>query len=75
LNWRTFVLDSLGQPYKDPNNSGNFVYLNDPRLGSSSQPYYFNPLGNGTSVAQGLPTGDGATVPLNTSEAYNSRAI
>jgi len=71
LNWRTFVLDSLGQPYKDPNNSGNFVYLNDPRLGSSSQPYYFNPLGNGTSVAQGLPTGDGATVPLNTSEAYN----
>ncbi|MCX6137007.1 MAG: TonB-dependent receptor, partial [Ignavibacteriales bacterium] len=71
LNWRTMVLDSTGQPYRDPNNSGNFVYINDPRLGSSNGPFYFNPLKNGMMVEQGLPTGDSATVPLNTSFAYN----
>lgn len=40
----------------------------DPRNGSSSDPYFFNPYSGDTS---GLPTGDGALVPMNTSRNIN----
>jgi outer membrane receptor protein involved in Fe transport len=73
LNWQKVKLDSVGKPATDA--SGNVLYYTDPRsTGGSGAPYYFNPLSKDTSVAQGLPTGDGAIVPLNTSESYNIQA-
>ena len=43
----------------------------DPRRGTSSDPLYFGPLRNGQSDLVGLPSGDGAIVPLNWSRSYN----
>ncbi|MCC6549242.1 MAG: TonB-dependent receptor [Ignavibacteriaceae bacterium] len=40
----------------------------DPRSGGSNDPYYFNPFLNNSN---GLPTGDGAFVPMNTFTSYN----
>lgn len=79
-------LDSLGNPFPDPNNPGYPFYTDDPRLGVNSNPYYFNPLNRNiiyknagfyqyptidSLTKLGLPSGDGATVPMNPSEAYN----
>ena len=41
---RLVILDSIGNPRSDPNNAGFPLYVNDPRVGSNSSPYYFNPL-------------------------------
>ncbi|MFZ4620212.1 MAG: TonB-dependent receptor [Bacteroidota bacterium] len=41
---RLVVLDSLGNVRPDPSIAGYPLYTNDPRLGSNSSPYYFNPL-------------------------------
>jgi outer membrane receptor protein involved in Fe transport len=43
----------------------------DPRFGSSSGPYYFNPYNSDTTVAVGEPTGDGEIVALNQREDIN----
>ncbi len=40
----------------------------DPRYGKSTDPYFFNPYSNDSS---GLPTGDGAFVPMDWSRAFN----
>ncbi|GJQ62668.1 MAG: hypothetical protein SCALA702_17210 [Melioribacteraceae bacterium] len=40
----------------------------DARLGSSTEPYYFNPYDPNSN---GLPTGDGEYVAMNTSENFN----
>jgi outer membrane receptor protein involved in Fe transport len=72
LTWQKTLLDSVGQPAKDA--SGNILYVTDPRKGSQSSPYYFNPIANDTSVKNSLPTGDNSTVPMNSSESYNVQA-
>lgn len=73
LNWQRLLYDSLGNPLKDI--GGNFIYATDPRSrGGASAPFYFNPLNKSMSVQQGLPTGDSAIVPLNSSESYNFQA-
>ncbi len=41
----------------------------DPRSGASTKSYYFNPYNDVDST--GLPTGDSAIVPMNTSRSYN----
>lgn len=46
----------------------NFTGTGDPRKGSSSDPYYFNPYDPNSN---GLPTGDSSIVPMNTSTSYN----
>jgi outer membrane receptor protein involved in Fe transport len=70
---KTFIVpDSLGQPAKDA--SGNIITLKDPRSGSASLPYYYNPIANDTTNKNALPTGDGSLVPLNTSESFNIQA-
>ncbi len=48
-----------------------FTGSNDPRSGRSGDPYFFNPYSSDTS---GLPTGDGAFVPMDRSESYNLQA-
>ncbi len=80
---RLVVRDSLGNVMDDPNNAGFPLYTNDPRLGSNSSPFYFNPLNrqlvyNPIGPFQiprfdvlGRPTGDSSLVPLNTSQSYN----
>lgn len=80
---RITLRDSIGNPLPDPNNVGFPFYINDPRLGSNSSPYYFNPLGRNLNYIHygqfqaptidniGRPTGDSALVPLNTSESFN----
>lgn len=80
---RIVLLDSSGAVANDPNNAGFPLYGNDPRLGSNSAPYYFNPLNRSmgyrlsdgylrpTFDPLGRPTGDSALVPLNTSESFN----
>jgi outer membrane receptor protein involved in Fe transport len=77
------VLDSVGNPYPDPNNPGYPYYFSDPRLASNGSPYYFNPLGRPITYRHygqfqapaidslGRPTGDNELVPLNTSESFN----
>ncbi|HEX2960688.1 MAG TPA: TonB-dependent receptor [Ignavibacteriales bacterium] len=40
----------------------------DPRYGSATKAYFFNPY---TTGSNGLPTGDGAIVPMNPSESWN----
>lgn len=40
----------------------------DPRFGTSTQSYFFNPYSNDTT---GLPTGDGAWIPMNWSRSFN----
>lgn len=40
----------------------------DPRSGKSTDPYFFNPYSGDTT---GLPTGDGAWVPMNWSRSFN----
>lgn len=40
----------------------------DPRSGKSTDPYFFNPYSKDTT---GLPTGDGAWVPMNWSRNFN----
>ncbi|MEW5797402.1 MAG: TonB-dependent receptor [Bacteroidota bacterium] len=87
------ILDSLGNPYSDPNTPGQYIYTEDWRLDSrTNAPYYFNPLGGSMKYAEayirnsnnqiekvriqypdttGLPTGDSALIPLNTSRSYN----
>jgi outer membrane receptor protein involved in Fe transport len=77
------ILDSLGHSFPDPNNPGYPYYASDPRLGSNSSPYYFNPLGRPITYKNfglfqaptidkiGKPSGDSALVPLNTSQSYN----
>ena len=72
LNWQKIRYDSLGQPMK--NADGNYLYLNDPRVGSISAPYYFNPIGNDTTSLKSLPTGDRKIIPLNNSRAFNIQA-
>lgn len=80
---RIAFLDSIGNPFPDPNNPGFPFYANDPRLGSNSSAYYFNPLGRKLAYQHfgffqaptidnvGRPSGDSALVPLNTSQSYN----
>jgi len=41
----------------------------DPRYGTSTQSYFFNPYSKEDS--SGLPTGDGALVPMNWSRSFN----
>jgi len=41
--------------------------VGDPRHGTTSDPYYFNPMGN----SNGRPTGDSAIVPMNWSKSLN----
>lgn len=41
----------------------------DPRAGKSTDPYFFNPYNK--SDSSGLPTGDGAWVPMNWSRSFN----
>jgi outer membrane receptor protein involved in Fe transport len=43
----------------------------DPRRGSPSAAYYFGPLVHDTTDLVGLPSGNGAVVPLNWSKSYN----
>ncbi len=73
FDWKQVKLDILGQPAKDT--SGNILYYTDPRIkGGANAAFYFNPLNKDTTDAQGLPSGDGAVVPFNTSESYNIQA-
>ncbi|MCK5573453.1 MAG: TonB-dependent receptor, partial [Bacteroidetes bacterium] len=51
--------------------SGEGFPSDDPRRGSSSDPYYFGPLINDISDMVGEPSGDGAIVPLNPRKSYN----
>lgn len=69
LNWQEIKYDSLGIPLRDA--GGNFVYHTDPRKGNLSDPFYFNPIANDTSDKKGLPTGDGALLPLNWFTSWN----
>jgi len=48
--------------------TGNEFPADDARRGLSSDPFYFNPY---DSTSNGLPTGDGKYVAMNTSESYN----
>ncbi len=80
---RIALRDSAGNVMQDPNNVGFPLYVNDPRLGSNSSPYYFNPLARPLTYQPlgsvqrptfdnvGRPTGDSALIPLNTSESFN----
>lgn len=43
----------------------------DSRKGTAADPYYFNPFAKNSN---GLPTGDGAYVQMNTSESWNYQA-
>lgn len=79
------VLDGNGDPFPDPNNPGYPLYFSDPRYNSNNlSPYYFNPIGNKVGYTDygavqlpdnvdmvGLPSGDSALVPLNTSQSFN----
>ncbi len=47
----------------------NFTNSNDSRKGTSNDPYFFNPFF--TSDSSGLPTGDGALVPMNWRRDFN----
>ncbi|MBI2427764.1 MAG: TonB-dependent receptor [Ignavibacteriales bacterium] len=83
---RIAYLDSIGNPFPDPNNPGFPFYANDPRLGRNDQPYYFNPLNRSilyqhlgffqrpvlsSQDSLGAPSGDGGLVSMNPSESYN----
>ncbi len=57
---RLAIKDSAGNNIPDPNNVGYPLYINDPRLGSNSSAYYFNPLNRNVNYGDffvTLPTG------------------
>lgn len=71
-NWNGGYL--YGQRLYLPTDS--YVFRNefptgDPRRSANNDPLYFNPLGNDTSTAKGLPSGDGSIVPMNWSRSFN----
>ena len=72
LNWQKIKYDSLGQPLKG--SDGNYLYFSDPRLGSITSPFYFDPISNDTTVKKGLPNGNRKIVPLNTFTTFNLQA-
>ncbi|MGE5315918.1 MAG: TonB-dependent receptor [Acidobacteriota bacterium] len=63
--------DQFSKTFPRTDSAGVVTTIADPRKGSSSAAYYFNPIANDTSMKSTLPTGDGKLVPLNTSESYN----
>ncbi len=68
LNWSSST-DHNGVMNINPT-TGDTTYT-DPRAGALNDPYYFNPLNKSRYDSLGLPSGNGAIVPLNTSDSYN----
>ncbi len=57
-------LYNTSDSYLTPDNFSS----SDPRAGASTDPYYFNPYSKNSN---GLPTGDGASVPMDFSRSFN----